>query len=42
MKYRPKIHTKNQQNKNVVLWKNKQHWQAPGKPDQNVEGKDPN
>jgi hypothetical protein len=42
MKYRPKNHMKNQQNKKLVLWKNKQDWQAPGKSDLNEKGTDRN
>jgi hypothetical protein len=26
----------------MILWKNKQDWQTPGKSDQNEEGKEPN
>jgi uncharacterized protein YxjI len=33
---------KNQWNKKLVIWKNKQDWQTSGKPDWNEEGKDPN
>jgi hypothetical protein len=37
-----KKHTKNQWNRKLVLWKNKQEWQTPGKSDYNEDGKDPN
>jgi hypothetical protein len=35
-------HITNQQNKKLVLWKNKQDRKVPGKSDQNEEGKDTN
>jgi hypothetical protein len=34
--------TNNQQNKMMVLWKNKQGWKTPGNSDENEEWKDPN
>jgi hypothetical protein len=37
-----KNHTKNQWNKKLVLWKNKQDWHILDKPDKNEERKDPN
>jgi hypothetical protein len=31
--HKQKEHTKNQWNQKEVLWKNRQDWQTPGKPD---------
>jgi uncharacterized protein (DUF2147 family) len=33
MTYRPSYHTKNQWNRKLFPWKNKQDWQIPGKSD---------
>jgi hypothetical protein len=38
---RAKKYTKNQWNKKLILWKNKQAWQASGKSDKKWRGKGP-